>query len=139
MGKKKKREREGTLTIVDFPIPLGPRIPIRDSRSIPKFTLRNRMRSGEYLRFISPPFLYPNVTSLDCRMGICSGGGYASSRSPGLTSTNWKRSIGSSVGAGIASSSSCSFFTTFSLLCTCLASTKRPSPTARGSRSRGSG
>lgn len=45
---------------------LGPRIPIRDWRSIPKLTSRKRMWS----------FVYPKVISLDWRMGYCNCGGY---------------------------------------------------------------
>lgn len=57
-------------------MPLGPRIPIRESKSIPKLTLRNRIRSGVYLRVTVSTFPHPNVTSLDWRMGICRGSGY---------------------------------------------------------------
>lgn len=57
-------------------------------------------------------------------MGNVSCGGYKSHYCEASTSTNWKRNIGSSSMTGIASISSWSFFTTFSLLCTCLALTR---------------
>ena len=66
-----------TLTIVDLPIPLGPKIPIRESKSIPKFTFRKRIRSGVYLPVTVSTFPHPKVTSLDCKMGICRGSGYS--------------------------------------------------------------
>lgn len=55
-----------TFTNVDLPMPLGPRIPIRDCKSTPKLMSRNRIFSREY----------PNVMSFDCRIGNCSIGGY---------------------------------------------------------------
>lgn len=54
-----KRGNGETLTNVDLPIPLGPRIPMRDWKSIPKLMSRKRMRSGVYLKNHTAPGIEP--------------------------------------------------------------------------------